>query len=230
MITWQNILLYIGVAAIIFFLLKALTTNMLTNSQISLIVLIIMVLVILLLNQCTLCSKNKNKETFRNVGGIRSPSAPSVYRPSEPSVSKCPDYSNEDLENLKDDMDIDYNRYSAIKNQENNAKKRIRQGYVREMVYTTTNPINTVPLGSTLHDYTYLPPENWFRAYEQPPVCIIDQPSNVSPIADPSISGLIEFESENNIIAPMNIDHQYTRKVLNRQNGYAPKTPMDYAC
>lgn len=200
MLSWQNILLYIGLAAVIFFILKAFTNNLLTNSHIIWIVLIIMVLVILLLNQCTLCTNNKNKELFKNVGTNYELSK--SYRPPSPasrspSPSSCPEYLDEDLENLKDEMEIDHNKYWAIKNKENQIKRKIRQEYTGEMPYTTTNPINTVPLGSKLYDYTYLPPENWFRAYEQPPVCITDNPANISSMTDPTIKGLVEFDTEN---------------------------------
>ena len=62
------------------------------------------------------------------------------------------------------------------------------------MVNTTTNPLNTVPLGTQLYGYTYMPPENWFRAYEQPPVCITDNNTTVNPVTDPSINCLLEYE------------------------------------
>ena len=77
---------------------------------------------------------------------------------------------------------------------------RIAGGYKDEMVYTSTHPFNTVPLGTQLYGYTYLPPENWFRAYERPPVCVTDDRSPVVPVySSAGVSELMQFDTTNNI-------------------------------
>jgi len=93
---------------------------------------------------------------------------------------------------------------------------KIQATHKDDMVYTTTHPFNTVPLGTQLYGYTYLPPENWFRAYERPPVCISKKSCPVCPVADPSTAGLLEFDSNNNTMGAMGIDYRYTKKVLNK--------------
>lgn len=148
-----------------------------------------MVLIMLLLNQYTMCP-NQRKEPFRKIKKYFPPL-------SNHQSNQAYDNYNEDLENLKNWLGIDHDKYREIKNREEQVKKTIRSTYSGDMIHTTTNPMNTVPLGSKLYPYTYLPPENWFRAYEQPPVCIVDKPATVSPLTDPTVHGLIEFDTMN---------------------------------
>lgn len=125
---------------------------------------------------------------------------------------------NQDLKDLRDIMRINPESYNRLQENERLAADKIRQGFRDEMVFTQTNPLNTVPLGTQLYGYTYLPPENWFRGWERPPVCVRDTNANVAPLSSPSTTGLLEFDAANNAMGPSGIDVDYVRCVLNKEN------------
>ncbi|XWV26499.1 hypothetical protein QJ857_gp0570 [Tupanvirus soda lake] len=221
MFTLQDGIKYIGLAAIVYFLLKAFANNILTNCQIIILVLCIMLFVIFIASQNFNCPNKYKVERFDMTNGITN----SVYDgPLNHNIDDDDtadeynnmDHSDDDINDFKDIMGIDKQRYEQIKNTEKNAMDRIRSNHKNEMIHTTTHPFNTVPLGTQLYGYTYLPPENWFRAYERPPVCISEKICAVCPVADPSTAGLLEFDSNNNIMGPMGINHRYSKKVLNK--------------
>lgn len=220
MFTLQDAIKYIGLAAIIYFLIKAFAANKLPDKYIIVLVILIMAIVIFIVNQQTKCPR-KTVEGYQ----ITPPSiVPSIYPGpdnKDPVLDKpdewvVKDYTNEDIENLKDIMGINKETYEKLKENEQRAVDKITAGYKNEMVYTTTHPFNTIPLGTQIYGYTYLPPENWFRAYERPPVCISDKRCSVCPIADASVSGLMEFDASNNVLGATGIDLRYAKRVLNR--------------
>jgi hypothetical protein len=114
-------------------------------------------------------------------------------------------------------MGIDKQTYEKLIENEKKAMNKIREKQRDEMVYTNTHPFNTIPLGTQLYGYTYLPPENWFRAYERPPVCVTDKQCPVCPIAESNTSGLMEFDTTNNVLGPDGINLRYVKSKLNRK-------------
>jgi len=213
MLSFQNAIKYIGLAAIFYFLIKAFANEKLTNIQIALAVICIMVLVIFIGGQNFTCQQKI--ERFQEINS--SIIAPLVQTDSlnEDSLNEAPlqapstgyaennyenNYENDDIEDLKEIINFDDEQYQKIKNNEKNAMNKIKSKYQNEMVYTTTHPFNTVPLGAQLYGYTYLPPENWFRAYETPPICIMNKRRSVHPVNNPYIAGLMEFDSGDNVV------------------------------
>lgn len=174
LITITNIILYIAFAAILYFIIKGFTGRCLSNIKIVIMIILILILMIFICNSNMVCS-NGTTEGFNTIS-------------SNPLSVPSP-------QNLVNEFGIDQNKYSQIIRNEDEAKKRIRCTYQNEMIGTETNPLNTVPLGAALYDYTYLPPENWFRAYEKPPVCITDNPAKIRPMTSSTIYGLMEFET-----------------------------------
>lgn len=206
MITVIDGVKYVGLAAIIYFLIKSFANNQLSNLQILMIVIFIMILVIFIVGQNTECSQ-KSRERFE-------------ITPNNPETNnQLPeiDYNQNEVLRDIDELGLDKNRYERILADEKEAMDKIKSGYKNEMVYTQSHPFNTVPLGSQLYGYTFLPPENWFRAYDKPPVCITDKKCTVCPMNEPSTAGLLEFDSTNNIMGPMGIDTNYIQKVLNKE-------------
>lgn len=221
MISLQDSIKYIAVAAIIYFLLKAFVADKLGEEYIILLVVIIMALVIFIANQNFTCPNKRRLEGYQmtNPAIVNSvyPGPTNTNEPlDKPTEWNNTQYPDADIEDMKDIMAIDKETYEKLNENEKKAIDRIRSNYTNEMVYTTTHPFNTVPLGTQLYGYTFLPPENWFRAYERPPVCITDKKCPVCPVADASTSGLMEFDASNNILGPNGIDVRYVKRVLNR--------------
>jgi hypothetical protein len=223
MFSFQDIVKYIGIAAIVFFLIKAFASNGLDNKQVLFLVVAIMLIMIFLLCQKDDCKKKSLNEAYEItdppiVDSIYPGPDNTEYRaakllPMPPAI----DYTNQDLLDQENIMGIDKKTLKALKRQERKAQKNIRNHYRDEMVFTTTNPINTVPLGTQLYGYTYLPPENWFRGYNQPPVCITDKKCPVCPVLDDSkTSDLLQFDASNNLIGAEGIDLRYIKKIINR--------------
>lgn len=221
MISLQDSIKYIAIAAIIYFLLKAFAADKLKEEHIILLVVLIMALIIFIANQNFTCP---NKRRFEGYQMTDTAIVNSVYpgpnntnlpldKPTEWDNTQYPD---QDIQDMKDIMAIDKETYEKLTENEKKAIDKIRSNYTNEMVYTTTHPFNTIPLGTQLYGYTFLPPENWFRAYERPPVCITDKKCPVCPIADATTSGLMEFDASNNILGPDGIDVRYVKKILNR--------------
>lgn len=214
MITFIDGVKYLGLAAIIYFLLKSFVNDKLSNTQILIIVISIMVLVIFIIGQNSECSKRRKEgfETSQTNNEVIVDTEPNSKEPEEIDYNQ-----NAVLRDIAV-FGLDKNRYEKILADEKEAMDKIKSGYQNEMIYTQTHPFNTVPLGSRLYGYTFLPPENWFRAYERPPVCITDKKCTVCPMNEPSTAGLLEFDSANNTMGPMGIDTNYISKVLNKEN------------
>lgn len=211
MISLQDCIKYIGLAAIIYFLIKAFADNLLSNKQIGILVLCIIIIVIFIVNQQLSCTKIEKFDSNNNSAQLVSNNENNITRQDMDDE----DTNDDDMDNLKDILGVDDQKYQNIIQKENDAMNKIRSNHQYEMVYTNTHPFNTIPLGSQIYGYTYLPPENWYRAYERPPVCITNKQNNVYPAPNASISGLMEFDSDNNL---SNINTNYVNKVLNRND------------
>lgn len=221
MFSLQDLIRYVGLAAIIFFLIKAFANNKLNNKQIIFLVIAITLIVIFLICQYPSCRKTKEPYQITDpplVDSIYPGPDNTEYKADQ--LEKLPpmkEYVNEDMQNSKDIAGIDKELYHRLMKQEKKAMNKIRDNYRDQMVYTTTHPFNTVPLGTQLYGYTYLPPENWFRAYDAPPVCITDKKCPVCPILDTqNTSELMEFDTANNVMGPDGIDLRFVKKVLNK--------------
>ena len=207
----QNIIKYLGLAAISYFLIKAFANNKLTNIQIVIIVLLILLFVFFIVGQNFNCPKNN--EIFQAINQSKKMEHfephenNKILKNNKNNKNNKINYVDEDIQDFKDIMGIDKQKYQNIKNNEKKIKNKIRSSYKDGMLYTETNPLNTVPLGAQLYGYTYLPPENWFRAYEKPPVCITDKRCAICPMTDKSIAGLIEFDASTNIRNQLDVDN-----------------------
>lgn len=140
--------------------------------------------------------------------------------PPPGTVPKVFDYGTKD-QDLIDFMNIagvDKKAYEDMLQRERIAKQDIRKRFKDEMVYTSSNPFNTVPLGRELNSYTYLPEFAWFRGYEQPPVCASSGTTcPVCPMSTMGTSELMHFDSVNNVRErpPQSINLKYTKDILN---------------
>jgi hypothetical protein len=221
MITFLDLIKYLGLAVIVYLLIKAFVGSKISNEAILILTIIIMAIAIFLMNQCAACPNRYVTEGYRVTDP---PIVDSIYpgpdqsdsdlgNPENPMLIK---YTDKDVQDFKDIMGIDKKTYEQIVKNEQKAEKKIRSKWGNEMVFTNTHPFNTVPLGTQLYGYTYLPPENWFRAYERPPVCVTDKRCPVCPIADSGTADLLEFDTSNNAVAPEGINLRYIKRVLNR--------------
>jgi hypothetical protein len=192
MLSIPNIIKYLGLTAMFYFLIKAFSSNKLTDFQIICAVITIMIFVIFVARQNFSCTR-EGYQTYnmpRIYGNGNTDNDVRIYQGNDDFS-----YEDDDIRELKDAIGIDKIKYQQIKNREKEAMNRIKSQYKYDMVRTMTNPLNTIPLGASIYGYTYLPPENWFRAYERPPVCITDKKCPVCPIVDPTVTNLMEFDT-----------------------------------
>uniref|UniRef100_A0A6C0LTF7 Uncharacterized protein n=1 Tax=viral metagenome TaxID=1070528 RepID=A0A6C0LTF7_9ZZZZ len=229
MISLQEIIKYVGLIAIIYFLVKAFSEDKLSTNQVLLLSLLILIVAAFVLykskNECIKIQPIQKNEHYQITDP---PVTDSIYPGPEnreeklDSVEEDPSPLNgpnidKDIRDFKDIMTIDKKTYAALIAEEQRAEDRIKNNYRDEMVYTSTHPFNTIPLGTQLYGYTYLPPENWFRAYERPPVCVTDKRCPVCPVAEGGkTSGLMEFDTSNNVVGPDGINLRYVKKILNK--------------
>jgi hypothetical protein len=221
---------YLGLTAILYFLIRAFADDKLSNIELIVLVIIIMVLVI---TTCSFLSKPKCpiREHYQVTDP---PVVPSIYPgPSNQdevlgTVQIPPPLpasaEDRDIRDFKSIVPINKHLYHELVEEENRAKNKIRESYTNEMVFTQTNPLNTVPLGTQLYGYTYLPPENWFRAYERPPICITEYPDMVQPIGEGhTIDNLLQFDTVSNVPGPLPVTPQTAGQ---RTNQPAPRPIM----
>ena len=233
MISLEDGIKYLALIAIIYFLIKAFVADRLGNTEIGLLVLFIMIPVIFI---CMRFSKKCKKRLMTEHYQITDPPVvPSIY-PGPPNVDAVlgkvqippplpPSAQNLDVQDFKSIVPIDLQVYEGLIGEEDAAKNRIRQSYANEMVFTETNPLNTVPLGTQLYGYTFLPPENWFRAYERPPVCITNNPNIVRPIGEGNyVADLLEFDTQSNIPGPAPVTPRSVQLNINKYRTPSPVT------
>jgi len=276
MISFENIVTYLGAAGIIYCLVKAFTDDTVDDVNIGIMIAIIMVVIIFLTN------KNKLTEGFSTtdapvqdglfesadgtVTGVFKPkvdnflggdvvtgvtktgtnipvniAAAEIANTTEPQITleeraiiekirpierpleqprRQFDYrtNDQDMIDFMNLSKLDKEKYEKMMFIEDAAKEGIKERYTGEMVYTSSNPFNTLPLGRDLNPYTYLPEFAWYRGYEQPPVCI-PSPNDcpVCPLAPSGTTDLMHFDNVDNVRerAPQGINLKYTKRVLN---------------
>ncbi len=95
-------------------------------------------------------------------------------------------------------------------------EKKIKAKYKNEMKYDNGNALNTVPLGEKLYenDYVYLPPSNWMRPFERPPVCLTEKRCPVCPgYTTGTEMNLLQFhDGSGTAVAEIKIDNDYINK------------------
>ena len=135
MFSLQDGIKYIGLAAILYFLIKAFAGNYIDNKQIAILVLIIMALVIFLLSISTDCPKNINKIIAREHYQITDPPiVNSIYPgpdnteyrtdtllPPPPNIME----KDADIQDFKDILPIDKQVYERLIKKEKKAKKKL---------------------------------------------------------------------------------------------------------
>lgn len=203
MFSFNDVIKYVGLAAVIYFLLKGFANNKLSNKEISIIVLIVIVLVIFICSQNFSCSKNRYGNRIESFGQQLQNNSDSDIENGQYTISgtKKPQTNGgeESTADLAKIFGIDSKKYREIIDRENKAKNAIKQSYKNDMVHTTTNPLNTIPLGASIYGYTFLPPENWFRAYDTPPVCYSIGDIDVASFAPKTTECLLEFDSSRDL-------------------------------
>jgi len=213
MISLEDIIKYVGLAIIIFCLVKAFADKKIKDQYILLLVLFIMAPIVFLQVGKFTCPRVALTENYQVTDP---PVVPSIY-PGPPNRDRVlgtvtippplpASATDLDVQDQKSISGIDMQIFEKLGGAEDRAKDKIRRAYANEMVFTRTNPLNTVPLGTQLYGYTYLPPENWFRAYERPPVCLVngtDKLWTANPIDEGAyVRDLLEFDTETNIPGP----------------------------
>jgi hypothetical protein len=110
------------------------------------------------------------------------------------------DYDMEEINTLKKSVSFNDDVHKKIKEQESKAKKKIISK--KKKTNSRTNPLNTVPLGTSHFNYTMMPVENWFRAYDRPPICLPssndDDDDEVKPTEHKHTSNLMHVDSHDN--------------------------------
>lgn len=128
------------------------------------------------------------------------------------AVSTARNDVNQDFSNFMDIANIDKQAYQALVNNENRVKNILLDDYPK-IASSLTNPLNTVPLGAQLYGYTYLPPENWFRAYDRPPLCLTENANGVTGTIDPIVGNMLQFDAVGNIMGPQGPSLRYVPRV-----------------
>jgi hypothetical protein len=225
---------YIIAIILLYLFIKAVAGTQIDNKQIAiLIVLILIIMIGVDYSNSNYKNCSKEKETFDPdrpyiVKSIYDPTNKTKFDVNRLSLEQQSElinpFRNPDVEELINLTNADKSTIVKLAENANLAKQRIKDNYKYEMKYTKTNPFNTIPLGSQIYDYTFLPPENWFRGYEQPPVCITNDRCQVSPSmgSNEYLPYLMEFDTAAHITGPEGIDLEYVQNKLNQ--GYDYKT------
>jgi len=130
MFTLQDGIKYLGLAAILYFLLKAFANNKMSDCQIIILILFIMLIVIFIACQSFECPKKIKSEGFDMINGISNSVYPGPYTNKNINDNNNVnnediqynnndvDYGDDDVNDFKDIMGIDKQRYDNIKNNE----------------------------------------------------------------------------------------------------------------
>lgn len=182
MLSLENSVKYIGLAAIIYFLIKAFTNNLLSNWQIALFVIIIMIVIIFIIEQKTACDQNrKTREGFQEVKQTE------ILNNDENKIDPDTNIENieviDGIERIMDEDQIDQGEFSDDQVGNLNKSNKI-------------DPASEIPPESGSYGYTYMPPEYWFRVYDNPPRCITSRPCQVCPSAGLQTYGYLELDAE----------------------------------
>lgn len=206
--TFIDTIKYIGLAIFIFFLLKAMAGEILSNCQILIIVLCIMILVLIIVAQTLDCARQKKHKLEKFTNDVDEVSSNNIIPTTFDDDVNNASESDTIPTTFNDNIDTK-DKLKMLISRENEAKSRIRKGYSGEMKYTRSHPFNTMPLGSQIYGYSYLPPENWFRPYEMYQLnisCDDDvKPSNQT-------YNLLEIDQQD----PRTIDITYIQETYNK--------------
>ncbi len=215
------------IVVISYFLIKAFMDEQVNDMNASLISLVIGLSINYALSKHIFSSEGEHKrlEGFKDVanGSCRDYYTTSVYDPNYKPLPAQPnkvkkEYTDPDLEDMEDVALVDRKKMEQLQNNEDKARAEIRAGYKDEMKYTTSHEFNTRPLGAQIYSYTMLPPENWFRAYDRPPVCVSEKYNTVNPASSSSTTAnLMEFDTLANVSRPLQIDTNYIDKEWNKK-------------
>lgn len=214
MITFDDGVKYIGLIAVVYFVVKAFVHDKITNKQTYLLVMIITVPIIALAIHMSQKKCNRRdvvrerqiyEPQFDSLSFSRTPGVVEPFQITDPPITSSiypgplnadpvlgkvnipqtpPAFNFPEVAGIENSGVINKQNYQGLIAQEERAKDNIRQSWTNEMIFTESNPLNTIPLGSQVYQMTYLPPENWFRGYDTPPVCIMDRPSVVNAIGE----------------------------------------------
>jgi len=207
----EKLVKYGGLALITFLLIKAFTDGTLSEKNTYVLVGLIMIPIVLVGFGSGVCPRVKENYQITDP-----PIVPSIY-PGPPNQDRVlgtvtapppmpPMPIDQDIKDQMSITGIDMKIYDALGAEEQRAKDKIRASYTNDMVYTESNPLNTIPLGTQIYGYTYLPAENWFRAYERPPPCLVEGKGTLSvvrPISEGAyLSDLLEYDAAANALGP----------------------------
>jgi len=237
----DNIITYTGAGVIIYFLIRAFGGESIGNVNSVMLTVGIMIIIIFLLRKCktesfrTVSNPLKmdglspqwvarpTEEAFFHSSGKNGMVIDGKFRPFQyqPTIGQKFDYGTTDKD-IIDQMNIskvDKQKFEETMISEKLAKEDIKSRWRNEMIYSDSNPFNTLPIGRELNSYTYLPEYAWFRGYEKPPVCV---PSGrecpVCPLSSGGTTELMHFSNVDSYAgrAPEGINLEYTEKVLNQ--------------
>lgn len=88
------------------------------------------------------------------------------------------------------------------------AGNKIKKDHKYDMKSDTGNPLNTIPLGENPYenDYSYMPPSNWMRPFERPPVCVTNKRCPVQPVySELGYADLLQYD-DTHVMAPTKIN------------------------
>jgi len=174
MLSSQHLLIFLALAIIIFFLLKAFVGNKLSNIQIVLIILAIMLIVIFISGQDIGCRRKKSAEKYQSVD-------------NKLSTFK----SNYDILVTEEEND-DPNEFNQP-NQTNQPNQ------CPNIVASTINPKpKNTGKNSDPYGYTYLSPKLWYQDYDTVPICITNERCRTCPMVEPLTNGLLEVDFSTN--------------------------------
>lgn len=220
-----NSIKYIGLAIFIFLLIKSLQQSNTISSNDKEIALIAFIIVL----NISILSSNNNCPKTEGYKVLQTPLVPSVYEEVNDETEEEENdegeeevknkyeikvYEDEDIKEMRKMLGISDEKMQKLRDNEQKAADIITSNYQYDMVNTTSHPFNTVPLGTRLYGYTLMPPENWFRAYEKPPVCVTDKPCKICPSEAYGTSSLLRYTNPE-LVEKNKSDMEYLKKKMN---------------
>ena len=215
----NNILKYVGLTVFVYFLIKTFSNNNMTNTQIYVVVgLVVMTVFIMANNNEGSCPrrfaegyKKKDKKNTSPTTGHTHPTTGHTHSTTgHPTTGHSHDTDDEHESDTDDDYETEENMelkksvgfrddvHKKIKEQESKAKQKVISK--KKKTKSRTNPLNTVPLGTSHFNYTMMPVENWFRAYDKPPICLPssndDDDDEVKPTEHKQTANLMHIHSD----------------------------------
>lgn len=188
MFCFNDYVKYIGLTIILLFVIKYLMPTMGFIEALILSIVLITVFIVLI-NSKNICKKKLERFVNDSTNQLNQPNQPNnqynqlnnqLNNQSNNQLNNQSNQSNQSNNKPKTTYNqhindryeyasdvpyelLDTEAIEQIKTREANAMAKIVSKYQDNMIYTESHPFNTVPLGSKLYGYTYLPPENWYR-------------------------------------------------------------------